>query len=128
MSAETIPLLASPAILNTVGIMLPTVFKIAGDANNGIVSADIYFPDLPPFAAIPENIEFVDAHKKAYGREPEKSAALGAAALQIWARAVEQTKSLDKKTVAEAIRGKTNRGALSATPFPPNGQLRPRYR
>jgi branched-chain amino acid transport system substrate-binding protein len=116
------------AFIGAVGIMLPTVFKIAGDANNGIVSADIYFSDLPPFATIPENVEFVAAHKKAYGREPEKSAALGAAALQIWARAVEQTKSLDKKTVAEAIRGKTIKGTLfgDAT-FLPNGQLKPRY-
>ena len=41
------------AFVGAVGIMLPTVFKVAGDANNGIVSADIYFPDLPPFNAIP---------------------------------------------------------------------------
>ena len=31
------------AFVGAVGIMLPTVFKVAGDANNGIVSADIYF-------------------------------------------------------------------------------------
>ena len=116
------------AFVGAVGIMLPTVFKIAGDANNGIVSADIYFWDLPPFSTIPENIEFVAAYKKAYGGEPDKSAALGAAALQIWARAVETTKSLDHKTVAEAIRGKTIKGTLfgDAT-FLPNGQLKPSY-
>src|SRR6201991_5047460 len=45
--------------VGAVGIMLPTVFKIAGDANNGIVSADIYFWNLPPFANIPENTSFV---------------------------------------------------------------------
>jgi branched-chain amino acid transport system substrate-binding protein len=114
--------------VGAVGIMLPTVFKIAGDANNGIVSADIYFWNLPPFATIPENVSFVAAFKKAYGVEPDKSAALGAAALQIWARAVETTKSLDRKTVAEAIRGKTIKGTLfgDAT-FLPNGQLQPRY-
>ena len=28
-------------------------FKVAGDANNGIVSADIFFPDLPPFTTFP---------------------------------------------------------------------------
>ncbi len=114
--------------VGAVGIMLPTVFKIAGDANNGIVSADIYFSDLPPFATIPENVSFVAAYKKAHGKDPDKSAALGAAALQVWAGAVEQTKSLDRKTVAEAIRGKTIKGTLfgDAT-FGPNGQLQPRY-
>src|SRR5450830_396728 len=62
------------------------------------------------------------------GVEPDKSAALGAAALQVWARAVEATKSLDRKTVAEAIRGKTIKGTVfgDAT-FLPNGQLQPRY-
>ena len=116
------------AFVGAVGIMLPTVFKVAGDANNGVVSADIYFWNLPPFTGIPENTSFVAAFKKAYGVEPDKSAALGAAALQVWARAVEATKSLDRKTVAEAIRGKTIKGTLfgDAT-FLPNGQLQPRY-
>ena len=116
------------AFVGAVGIMLPTVFKVAGDANNGIVSADIYFWDLPPFNAIPESNSFASAFKKAYGVEPDKSAALGAAALQVWARAVEATKSLDRKTVAEAIRGKTLKGTIfgDAT-FLPNGQLQPHY-
>ena len=116
------------AFVGAVGIMLPTVFKVAGDANNGIVSADIYFWNLPPFNAIPENQSFVAAFKKAYGVEPDKSAALGAAALQVWARAVETTKSLDRKTVAEAIRGKTIKGTVFGDAhFLPNGQLQPRY-
>jgi branched-chain amino acid transport system substrate-binding protein len=116
------------AFIGAVGIMLPTVFKVAGDANNGIVSADIYFWNLPPFSNIPESASFVAAFKKAYGVEPDKSAALGAAALQVWARAAEATKSLDRKTVAEAIRGKTIKGTVfgDAT-FLPNGQLQPRY-
>ena len=114
--------------VGAVGIMLTTVFKVAGDANNGIVSADIYFWNLPPFSAIPENTSFVAAFKKSYGVEPDKSAALGAAALQVWARAVEAAKTLDRKTVAEAIRGKTIKGTVfgDAT-FLPNGQLQPRY-
>jgi branched-chain amino acid transport system substrate-binding protein len=116
------------SFVGAVGIMLPTVFKVAGDANNGVVSADIYFWNLPPFTSIPENTSFVAGFKKAYGVEPDKSAALGAAALQVWARAAEATKSLDRKTVAEAIRGKTIKGTVfgDAT-FLPNGQLQPRY-
>jgi branched-chain amino acid transport system substrate-binding protein len=114
--------------VGAVGIMLPTVFKVAGDANNGVVSADIYFWNLPPFTSIPENTSFVAGFQKAYGVEPDKSAALGAAALQVWARAVEATKSLDRKTVAEAIRGKTiNRTVFGDATFLPNGQLQPRY-
>ena len=114
--------------VGAVGIMLTTVFKVAGDANNGIVSADIYFPDLPPFNAIPESTAFASAYQKAYGAVPDKGDALGAAALQVWARAVEETKSLDRKTVAEAIRGKTIKGTLFGdASFLPNGQLQPHY-
>jgi len=114
--------------VGAVGIMLSTVFKVAGDANNGIISADIYFWDLPPFNGIAESNNFAAAYKKAYGVDPDKSAALGAGAVQVWASAVEATKSLDRKTVAEAIRGKTIKGTVfgDAT-FLPNGQLRPRY-
>jgi branched-chain amino acid transport system substrate-binding protein len=114
--------------VGAVGIMLTTVFKVAGDANNGIISADIYFWDLPPFSGIKESNDFAAAFKKAYGADPDKSAALGAAAVQVWASAVEATKSLDKKTVAEAIRGKTIKGTVfgDAT-FLPSGQLQPRY-
>jgi branched-chain amino acid transport system substrate-binding protein len=114
--------------VGAVGIMLTQVFKVAGDANNGIVSADIFFPDLPPFTTIPESKSFVEAYKKAYGAAPDKSAALGAAALQVWAYAVEATKSLDRKTVAEAIRGKTIKGTVFGDAhFLPNGQMEPRY-
>jgi branched-chain amino acid transport system substrate-binding protein len=42
----------------------------------------------------------------------------------VWARAVETTKSLDRKTVAEAIRGKTIKGTLLGdVTFAPNGQM-----
>jgi branched-chain amino acid transport system substrate-binding protein len=107
-----------------VGTILPTVFKVAGEAVNGVVSADIYFPDLEPFTKIPENLAFVEAYRKAHGELPDKGAALGAASLQVWARAVETTKSLDRKTVAEAIRGKTIKGTLLGdVTFAPNGQM-----
>ena len=114
--------------VGAVGIMLTTVFKVAGDANNGIISADIFFPDLPPFTTIPESKSFVDAYKKAYGIDPDKSAALGAAAVQVWAQAVESTKSLDRKTVAEAIRGKPVKGTVFGdVQFLPSGQMQPHY-
>ena len=65
--------------VGAVGTILPTVFRIAGEATTGIVSADIYFPDLPPFDKIKENLEFVAAFRKAHGEAPDKGAALGAA-------------------------------------------------
>src|SRR3954467_3667981 len=114
--------------VGAVGIMLTTVFKVAGDANNGIVSADIFFPDLPPFTSIPSSTAFVAAYTKAYGAAPDKSAALGAAAVQVWAQAVESTKSLDRKTVADAIRGKPVNGTVFGdVQFLPSGQMQPRY-
>src|SRR6478735_7570519 len=116
------------AFVGAVGIMLPTVFKVAGDANNGIVSADIYFWNLPPFDAIPSSTAFVAAYTKAYGVAPDKSAALGAAAVQVWAKAVEATKSLDRKTVAAAIRGQAVKDTVFGdVQFLPNGQMQPRY-
>jgi branched-chain amino acid transport system substrate-binding protein len=116
------------ALIAAVGTILPTVLKVAGPANNGIVSADIYFANLPPFANIPANVAFVQAFHQAYGEDPDKGAALGAEALSVWARAAEATKSLDRKTVAAAIRGQTVTDTLfgDAT-FAANGQLEPRY-
>lgn len=111
-------------LVAAVGTILPTVFKVAGDATDGVVSADIYFVDLPPFTTIPENVEFVQAYKKAHGEAPDKGAALGAQALLVWARAAAATKSLDRKTVAEAIRGKTiNNTLFGNVSFQPNGQM-----
>ena len=115
-------------LVGAVGTILPTVFKIAGEAMTGVVSADIYFPDLPPFNAIKENLAFIAAYRKAHNETPDKGAALGAAALQVWASAANATKSLDRKTVAEAIRGKTIKGTiLGDLSFEANGQAKQRY-
>ena len=115
-------------LVGAVGTILPTVFKIAGEAMTGVVSADIYFPDLPPFNAIKENLAFIAAYRKAHNETPDKGAALGAAALQVWASAANATKSLDRKTVAGAIRGKTIKGTiLGDLSFEANGQAKQRY-
>jgi branched-chain amino acid transport system substrate-binding protein len=115
-------------LVAAVGTILPTVFKVAADATDGIISSDIYFPDLEPFTKISENIQFVQAYRKAHGEAPDKGAALGAQALIVWARAASATKSLDRKTVAEAIRGKTISGTLFGdVAFLPNGQMQSRH-
>jgi branched-chain amino acid transport system substrate-binding protein len=114
--------------VGAVGTILPTVFKIAGEATTGIVSADIYFADLPPFDKIKENIEFVDAYRKAHNEAPDKGAALGAAALEVWASAANAAKSLDRRTVAQAIRGKSVSGTvLGDVAFEANGQARHKH-
>jgi branched-chain amino acid transport system substrate-binding protein len=114
--------------VGAVGTILPTVFKIAGEATTGIVSADIYFSDLPPFDKIKENIAFVEAFRKAHNEAPDKGAALGAAALEVWASAANATKSLDRKTVAQAIRGKSVPGTvLGDVAFEANGQARHKH-
>ena len=54
-----------------------------------------------------------------------QGAAMGAASLEVWASAANATKSLDRKTVAEAIRGKTVAGTiLGNVSFEANGQAK----
>jgi len=114
--------------VGAVGTILPTVFKIAGEAATGVVSADVYFPDLPPFDGIKENLDFIAAFKKAHNEVPDKGAALGAAALQVWAAAANSTRSLDRKTVATAIRGQTIKGTIFGDlAFEANGQARHKH-
>jgi branched-chain amino acid transport system substrate-binding protein len=114
--------------VGAVGTILPTVFRIAGDAMTGVVSADVYFPDLPPFDSIKENVDFIAAFKKAHNEVPDKGAALGAAALQVWASAANSTRSLDRKTVAGAIRGKKIAGTIfGELAFEANGQAQHKH-
>jgi branched-chain amino acid transport system substrate-binding protein len=104
------------------------VLEVAGASANGVVSADIYFADVEPFASIPTNKEFVAALKKDGKVIADKFTALGAGALQVWAIAANQAKSLDKEKVAATIRGHTIPGTIfgDAT-FAANGQLQARY-
>lgn len=114
--------------VGAVGTILPTVFRIAGEAATGIVSADIYFPDLPPFDHIKENLEFIEAYRKAHNETPDKGAALGAASLEVWASAANAAKSLDRKTVAGAIRGQTVKGTIVGDlAFEANGQAKNKH-
>jgi branched-chain amino acid transport system substrate-binding protein len=114
--------------VGAVGTILPTVFKIAGEAMTGVVSADVYFPDLPPFDGIKENLDFAAAFKKAHNQLPDKGDALGAQALFVWAAAANATKSLERKTVAGAIRGKTIKGTIFGDmSFEANGQAKHKH-
>ena len=112
-------------LLAAVGTVAPSVIQVAGDAANGLISADIYFPDVEPFASNPANVRFVAKSQEMFKYAPDKFMALGATALQTWAMAVNELKTLDREAVAKRIRG----GQFKATvmgdvSFEPNGQLR----
>jgi len=119
--------LAAPLICS-VGTVSPSVIQTAGPAADGIVSADIYFPDTEPFASNPVNQHFVSQMQQQFKIEPDKYMALGAGALQVWAKTANSLKSLDRKAVAEAIRGHAIPDTIfgSAT-FAANGQLQSSY-
>ena len=98
-------------------------------ATDGIISADIYFSDIEPFAKIPRKRPV----RAGVPEGPRRGARQGRGARRrrrcmVWARAAAATKSLDRKTVAEAIRGKTLSGTLFGdVTFLPNGQMQSRH-
>jgi branched-chain amino acid transport system substrate-binding protein len=115
-------------LVSAVGTVSPQVIEVAGAAANGVASADIYFADVEPFRSNPQNQAFVAALAKDGKVIADKFTALGAGALQVWAIAANQVKSLDKEKVANAIRGHTLPGTIfgDAT-FATNGQLQARF-
>lgn len=119
--------MAAPLICS-VGTVSPSVIQTAGPAANGIVSADIYFPDTEPFASNPANQRFVSEMQKQFKIEPDKYMALGAGALQVWAKTANSLKSLDRKAVVEAIRGHAIPGTIFGdAAFAANGQMQASY-
>jgi branched-chain amino acid transport system substrate-binding protein len=115
-------------LVSAVGTIAPSVIKVAGEAANGLVGADIYFPDVEPFASSAANKEFVAKTQEMFNYTPDKFMALGAASLQVWAAAANDVKSLDKEAVAKRIRGGTFKDTIFGDiAFEPNGQLNSRY-
>jgi branched-chain amino acid transport system substrate-binding protein len=104
------------------------VIETAGPPANGLVSADIYFPEAEPFASNPENRRFVAQMQKQFKSVPDKYMALGAASLQVFAKAATKVKSLDRKAVAEAIRGHEIAGTIFGdVRFDDHGQMDHHY-
>jgi branched-chain amino acid transport system substrate-binding protein len=115
-------------LVAAVGTVAPSVIQIAGDASDGLIGADIYFPAVEPFASNSQNREFVARTEEMFKYTPDKFMALGAASLQVWAMAVNEIGSLDKEPVAKRIRGGTFKDTiLGEMSFEPNGQLRSRH-
>ena len=61
------------------GTIAPSVISVAGEAANGVIGADIYFPDVEPFASNPANKRFVAKSQEMFKYTPDKFMALGAA-------------------------------------------------
>ncbi|MBJ6128102.1 ABC transporter substrate-binding protein [Microvirga splendida] len=111
-------------LVTAVGTVAPSVIQVAGEAANGVLGADIYFPDVEPFASNPENQKFVKKTQEMFNYTPDKYMALGATALQVWAKAVNELKTLDKEPIAKRIRGGNFTGTVMGDiKFAPNGQL-----
>jgi len=112
------------ALVAAVGTVAPSVIEVAGEAANGVIGADIYFPHVEPFASNPVNKRFVAKTEEMFKYTPDKFMALGATALQVWAMAANELKTLDREAIAKRIRGgqfkSTVMGDLT---FEPNGQL-----
>jgi len=115
-------------LIAAVGTIAPSVISVAGDAANGLVGADIYFPDVEPFASNPANRRYVAKVQEQHKLTPDKFMALGAASLQIWAMAANELKTLDREAIAKRIRGGSFRGTLLGdVSFAANGQLANRH-
>lgn len=105
-------------------LLTPEVFDVAKDQLNGMIGGSGYLPKLPPLNEIPKAKEFAAAYKAETGREPGEEAGIAAQAVSVWASAVEKTKSLDRKTVAAAIRGNTvNDTLFGDVEFDDKGQM-----
>jgi branched-chain amino acid transport system substrate-binding protein len=107
-----------------VGTIAPSVIAVAGEAANGVVGADIYFPKVEPFASNPVNQDFVRRSEERIRYTPDKFMALGATSLQVWAMAANELRTLDREPVARRIRGGSFRGTIMGDiTFGPDGQL-----
>jgi branched-chain amino acid transport system substrate-binding protein len=115
-------------LVAAVGTLAPSVIEVAGEAANGVVGADIYFPQIEPFASSPANQRFVAKSQELHKLVPDKFMALGACALQVWAMAANELKTLDRDAIARRIRGGSFKGTIMGDiTFEPNGQMQSRH-
>lgn len=108
------------------GTVSPKVIDLAGgDAVNGLFSADIYFPEAPPFDSLEANQTFLEAFQEATGALPDKYSALGAQSVEIWAQAVEEAGTCERQAVADAVQGQSfSDTILGDVSFTDAGQMR----
>ena len=114
-------------LLAALGTVAPSVISVAGEAANNVLGVDIYFPDVEPFISNPVNRSFVERSQKMFKQTPDKFMAVGATALQLWAMAANELKTLDREAIAKRIRGGSFRSTVFGdVSFAPNGQLQSR--
>jgi branched-chain amino acid transport system substrate-binding protein len=96
------------------GTVSPTVIDLAGGpVIDGLVSADLYFPDVEPFRSLPRNQAFVQAYtERSGGQLPDKYRALGAQSVDVWCKAVTKVGGTDRLAVADAIQGESFPGTI----------------
>jgi branched-chain amino acid transport system substrate-binding protein len=96
------------------GTVSPTVIELAGGALvDGLISADLYFPDVEPFRSLPRNQAFVQAYtERSGGQLPDKYRALGAQSVDVWCKAVTKVGGTDRLAVADAIQGESFPGTI----------------
>lgn len=115
-------------LVAAVGTVAPSVIEVAGEAANGLVGADVYFPDVEPFASNPVNRQFVAKNESMFKYTPDKFMAIGATALQVWAMAANEVKTLDREAVAKRIRaGSFKNTVMGDISFEANGQMKSRH-
>jgi branched-chain amino acid transport system substrate-binding protein len=66
------------ALVAAVGTVAPSVIEVAGEAADGLMGADIYFPQVEPFASNAANQRFVARSQELHKLMPDKFMALGA--------------------------------------------------
>jgi len=116
------------ALVTAVGTVAPSVIEVAGEASNGLIGADIYFPRAEPFASNAANHRFIAKSEAMFKYTPDKYMALGATALQVWAMAVNELKTLDRDAIAKRIRGGSFKDTVMGdVAFEPNGQMKSRH-
>lgn len=107
------------------GTVMPKTIELAEGDADGWESADIYYPQSPPFTTYRANVDFVKRYQEiADGLAPDRWAALPAQSLIVWAKAVGDTKSTAADTIADAIKGGTfSDTILGDVAFTEQGQM-----
>ncbi|MGE4012537.1 MAG: ABC transporter substrate-binding protein [Alphaproteobacteria bacterium] len=101
------------------GLLNKRVMELAGAAAEGVMSADIYFPDLDNAL----NKRFVEAFRKAYTNTPEKVEVLGFETPWILAKAIDKAgTATDLGKIAATIRGNTWDSPRGKISFDATGQ------
>ena len=112
----------APLLASTAGLP-PATLEVAGDAAEGILSADTYHPGLPPFSEAERSVKYIERHRAETGDDPEPLPTMAAAALDVWAQAVERAGTFERVAVAEEIRGGTfDETILGSTSLDESGQ------